>query len=292
MSQSEFIRVRGLRYHLRRWGDADAPLLVMTHGWMDVSATFDPVAQRLVASGLQVLVPDWRGFGDSEWPQDGYWFPDYVADLDAVVDHCAPGGSILLAGHSMGAQVVSLYAGLRPSRVRRLAILDGLFLPDGDVRTTPKTYARWLDDVRIGSRAPTYGSYEALAERVQKRHPHLSAERCDFIARCWGELQADGRVHLRSDPRHLLDMPRPYRQAESDAIWAQITAETLFVDGARSSFPRGLPSEEIARRRALFRRQRTAVIEGAGHMLHFEAPEALAQVLADFFLAEPERAQA
>lgn len=292
MSRSEFIGVRGLRYHLRRWGDASAPLLVMTHGWLDVSATFDPVAQRLAARGLQVLMPDWRGFGDSEWPQDGYWFPDYVADLDAVVDQCAPGAPILLAGHSMGAQVVSIYAGLRPSRVRRLAILDGLFLPDSDLRTAPKAYARWLDDVRIGSRAPTYASHEALADRVQKHHPYLSAERCAFVARCWGELQADGRVHLRSDPRHLLTMPRLYRQAESDAIWAQITAETLFVDGTRSSFAQGLPAEEIARRRALFRQHRAAVIEGAGHMLHFEAPEALARVLADFFLAEPDRAQA
>mgnify|MGYP001120972125 CR=1 FL=1 len=32
-----------------------------------------------------MLAPDWRGFGLSEAPQDGYWFLDYTADLDALV---------------------------------------------------------------------------------------------------------------------------------------------------------------------------------------------------------------
>ena len=122
-SRSEFVRIRGLRYHVRRWGDPGAPMIFAAHGWLDVSATFDALARQLLPQ-FQLLMPDWRGFGHSEWPQDGYWFPDYVADLDALVAHYAPSDApILLAGHSMGAQVVSLYAGLRPERVAKLAIL-------------------------------------------------------------------------------------------------------------------------------------------------------------------------
>src|SRR5262245_32313673 len=66
-SRSEFLRIRGLRYHVRRWGPPDAPLIVAAHGWMDTSATFDRVAREL-APRFQVLMPDWRGFGYTEWP--------------------------------------------------------------------------------------------------------------------------------------------------------------------------------------------------------------------------------
>lgn len=283
-TRPEFLPIRGLRYRVRRWGPSDAPMLFLLHGWMDVSATFAPVAERL-APGLQVLSPDWRGFGETEWPQDGYWFADYVADLDALVDHYAPAQPIFLAGHSMGAQVASLYAGLRPERVTKLAILDGLFLPEGDPATIASRYRNWLDAIRRPARAPSYRNFEELAGRVQKRNPGLSPERCAFVARCWGRQDEDGRIRLQSDPRHLLDMPRTYRQAESDAIWSQIRAETLFIDGGASVLPRALPEGEVAHRRAQFRKRREIAIPGAGHMLHLDAPEALADALGGFFAA-------
>ena len=281
-SRSEFVSVRGLRYHVRRWGPPDAPMLFLCHGWMDVSATFGPVAERL-APALQVLVPDWRGFGETEWPQDGYWFADYVADLDALAELYSPGKPILLAGHSMGATAVCHFAGLRPERVAKLAVLDGLALPDGDPKNIVKAYRRWLDAVQSPPETPSYRTFDELAGRVQKRHPHLDAERCRFIANCWGKLEDDGRVRLQTDPKHLLNMPRTYQQAESDAIWSQIAAPTLFIDGGASVFRKTLPAGESERRRAQFRNRREVLIDNAGHMLHFEAPEALAARLAEFF---------
>lgn len=281
-SRSEFVSIRGLRYHVRRWGPADAPMVFLCHGWMDVSATFAPVAERL-APKLQVLAPDWRGFGETEWPEDGYWFADYVADLDALAEYFSPGQPILLAGHSMGATAVCHFAGLRPARVAKLAVLDGLALPDGDPKAIVSAYRRWLHTVRNPGKTPSYKTFDELAGRVQRRHPHLDAERCRFIAHCWGKLEGDGLVRLQADPKHLLNMPRTYLQTESDTIWAGITAETLFVDGGASVFRRTLPTGELARRRALFRNRREVQIDQAGHMLHFEAPEALAARLAEFF---------
>lgn len=282
-SRSDFVRVRGLRYHVRRWGADDAPKLFMAHGWMDVSETFDRVAQALLPR-FQVLVPDWRGFGYTEWPQDGYWFPDYVADLDGIADHYSPREPILLAGHSMGAQISSLFAGARPARVKKLAILDGLFMPDMDVNSAPERYSKWLDGVKIaGRQPPTYDSFEYLATRVQKRHPHLSLERCGFIARCWAKQNAKGKIELLCDPKHLLDMPRPYRQLEAELLWARITAPTLFIDGGKSPFPKLLGAQEVARRRALFRDRAETAISEAHHMLHFDAPEKLAELLSGFF---------
>lgn len=284
-SRSDFIPIRGLRYHVRCWGAADAPILLLAHGWMDVSATFAPVARRLAAAGFRVLAPDWRGFGLSQWPQDGYWFADYVADLDAIVDHYAPGAPILLAGHSMGSTAVAHYAGLRPQRVTKLAVLDGLALPDGDVAQIPKVYRRWLNAVKGQLSAPSYPSFDELATRVHKRNPKLTPAHCLDIAHAWGLQGEDGRVRLASDPKHLLHMPRTYQQAESDVIWSCVEAETLFIDGGASPFAHTLPPGEAERRRGLFRHHRRVVIEQAGHMLHFEAPEALADHLADFFSA-------
>lgn len=279
---SDFVTLRGLRYHVRRWGAADAPMLFLVHGWMDVSATFAPVAQRL-ASHWQVLVPDWRGFGLSQWPADGYWFADYVADLDALADHYSPDQPIRLAGHSMGSTAAAHFAGLRPERVARLAILDGLALPNGDPTLIVKTYRRWLDVVKQPSEVPSYRSFEELAGRVHKRNPKLDAAQCLSIAQAWGVHREDGRVYLAADPKHLRGMPRTYLQAESDAIWSCISAPTLFIDGGASPFLNSLPAGERDRRRALFRDRRSVTIEGAGHMLHFEAPEALAQHLHTFF---------
>ena len=282
--RSEFLDVRGLRYQVRRWGAPDAPMVFLAHGWMDVSATFEPMVRALRAP-VQVLAPDWRGFGRSGWAPGGYWFPDYLADLDQLVKHYVPEGRIDLVGHSMGAQIASLYAGLRPQRVRRLAVLDGLFLPDGNPADLPKRYRKWLDAICDPHEVPAYRSFEELAGRIARRHPHLDATRCTEIARCWGDVDADGLVRLLADPRHLIDSPRTYSQADSDAIWAQITAETLFIDGGASQFAHSIPPEELQRRRALFRRRREAVIDKVGHMLHFEAPEALAQLLSEFLAA-------
>ena len=89
LSRSEFVTVRGLRLHVRHWGNEGAPKLFMLHGWMDVAASFQFVVDAL-AGDWHVIAPDWRGFGHSDRSgADTYWFPDYVADLDALLDSAA-----------------------------------------------------------------------------------------------------------------------------------------------------------------------------------------------------------
>lgn len=283
-STSEFIPIRGLRYHVRRWGEPGKPMLFLAHGMLDASETFSLMVQPLLPQ-FQVLCPDWRGLGLSEWPQDGYFFPDYVADLEAVIDHYAPAQAIALAGHSMGAQAASLYAGLRPERVSKFICLDGLFLPDMAATLATKRFRKWLDELRELPAAQHYASFDELAARVRKRHPQLPAERALFVARCWGRLHDDNRVHLLADPKHRLSGPGLYRAAESEEIWKQITAQTLFIDGADSFFVKIIPQEEKLRRRECFKQHQELVIAGAGHMLHFDAPEETGRAIAAFLSA-------
>ena len=280
-SRSEFVVVRGLRYHVRITGKPGAPKLLLLHGWLDTSGTWQPVADVLAAR-WQVLCPDWRGFGHSEWPQDGYWFPDYVGDLEALADHYSPTAPLPVVGHSMGSQIASLYAGARPARVSKLAILDGLFLPDMEAALAPKRLTAWLDELKNPPQEKTYPSFEDLARRVKKQHPQLSDERALFVARAWAAEDGRGHIKLLADPKHRLRGPLLYRVAESLTTWKNITAPTLFLDGGKSEFGKAIPADEKQRRRACFRDHREDVIADAGHMLHFDAPEETGKHLLGF----------
>ena len=100
-SASEFVDVRGVRYHIRRWGDWHAPRLFLLHGWMDVSASFQFLVDALREEWC-VLAPDWRGFGESGWNiGGGYLFADYLADLEALLDRYSPHTPASLIGHSL-----------------------------------------------------------------------------------------------------------------------------------------------------------------------------------------------
>ena len=92
-----------------------------------------------------VLAPDWRGFGWSEWCADGYWFADYLADLDALLDHFVGDVPVPLVGHSLGGNVVMLYAGVRPQRVSRVVSLDGFGIPPEPPTARPPSTRKWLD---------------------------------------------------------------------------------------------------------------------------------------------------
>ena len=98
-SRSETVPIRGLDYHVRLWCDTRAPLLVLLHGSQDVSASWQFVVDAL-EHDWHVLAPDWRGHGLSGRSRaDSYWFPDYVADLDALLERFTPEAPARLVGH-------------------------------------------------------------------------------------------------------------------------------------------------------------------------------------------------
>jgi pimeloyl-ACP methyl ester carboxylesterase len=280
-SRSEFVPVRGLRYHLRRWGDPAGRPLVLLHGWLDCAETFAPMIEALPAR-WQVIAPDLRGFGDSEWPQDGYYFWDYVGDLDAIVRHYCLDQPFVLVGHSMGAQVASLYAGVRSECVSHLVCLDGLMLPDIPPQRVTSRARQWLEELREEPFDRVYESWSELASAVRRMHPRIDAERARFVAHCWAREARDGSIRLRSDPRHRRLSPVPYRVEESIAVWREVRAATLFVDGALSPLRKLIGEDEIARRRSAFRDHHVASIAGAGHMLHLDAPAETAAAIAAF----------
>lgn len=282
-SESQFLQVRELRYHVRRWSRPGAPKMILLHGWMDVSASFQFMVDALRRE-WDVYAPDWRGYGMTEWGKgDCYWFADYLADLDFLVEAISPGAPVNLVGHSLGGNVAAMYAGVRPERVAKFVNLEGFGLRATRPEEAPERYARWVDELRSPPQLRPYAGFDELAARLRAGNRRLTKERADFLARHWGH-EKDGKVMLRADPAHKIVNATLYRYEEALACWRKVTAPVLWVDGRQSETLKqlGLDSGGHAERRAAFRDLRFVEIDDCGHMLHHDQPEALARAVEEF----------
>jgi pimeloyl-ACP methyl ester carboxylesterase len=284
--------VRTLRLHLHEWGQPTPgrPSLVLLHGWMDVGASFQFVVDELAAlegPNRHILAPDWRGFGLTTGPAvDSYWFPDYLADLDALLDALDPTAPVDLVGHSMGGNVAMSYAGVRPQRVRRLVNLEGFGLPATSASQAPSRLRRWLDELREPARLRDYADLSAVAERLRRTNPRLAGDKAQWLARQWARCADDGRWHLQADPAHKRSNPVLYRVEEVLAAWAAITAPLLWVEGDGTDMAtwwgHRYARDEFLQRLSVVPDCRRAQLADAGHMLHHDQPRALAERLLDF----------
>jgi pimeloyl-ACP methyl ester carboxylesterase len=281
--------VRGLRTHVRHWGREGAPKIFMLHGWMDVAASFQFVVDCLQGD-WHVIAHDWRGFGQTERTQsDTYWFPDYLADLEVILDHYAPGEAINLLGHSMGGNVASLYAGVRPQRVARLINLEGFGLPASRPDQAPRRFAQWLDELRQPPVMRGYADIGEVAARLQKTNPRLPLERAAFLAQHWSAPDAAGEWRILGDPAHKMSGPLLYHLDEVLACWKAITAPVLWVEADDTDMWRWMgPKEEargeVDRRLGHLANVTARMMPDAGHMLHHDQPELLARMIEEFLL--------
>ncbi|MES2990121.1 MAG: alpha/beta hydrolase [Pseudomonadota bacterium] len=294
-SRSRFITVRGLRHHVLEWGDAsmvtpERPPLLMQHGWMDVAASFQFVVDAL-PSDRHVLAFDWRGFGLTDSPAtDTYWLPDYLGDLDAAVDQlffdAAPDRPIDLLGHSMGGNAVMLYAGLRPQRIRRLVNLEGFGMPATKPAQSPKRIVQWLDELKQPMALRDYATLAEVAARLRKTNPLLPPQRAAWLAQHWSRQRADGRFEILGDPAHKRGTPTLYQRDEVLETWKLITAPVLWVEGDQTDISgwwgTRYTKAEFHERLDVVKQVERHTLSPAGHMLHHDQPEALAQRLEAF----------
>jgi pimeloyl-ACP methyl ester carboxylesterase len=276
------IPIRGLDHHLIRWGpDSDNPVLVL-HGYADCAATFQFVADA-ISPQLPLVAVDWRGFGESARSPGGYWFPDYYADLEQLIERLSPRGPARIVGHSMGANVAMIYAGVRPSRVGALVNLEGFGLPRTQPSQAPVRLGKWLDELRAPAESADYADVAELAARVAKRNPRLTPERAAYIAACWSAALPGGGVRLLTDPPHRRTNPYLYRREEMEACWRAIEARVLMVVGTESEVAARLaPEGGVESFKSLIRNLQVEKVAGAGHMLHHDEPRAVARLVEAF----------
>jgi len=282
-STSHFHEFNGLRHHVRAWGSPEAPKLILLHGWMDVSASFQFLVDSLTRE-WHVIAPDFRGFGLSQWTREGYWFPDYYADLEKLLDIYHPGGAANIVGHSMGGVISGIFGGIRPERVGRLALLEGLGLGRRPATDAPLRYAQWLDDLRDPPRFRPYASFDEVAARLRRDNPRLTADKAAFLATHWARRLDSGEVVLVSDPRHKMVNPVLFRIDEATACWERVTAPVLLVFGKQSTILQRIKDTpgQMAERKGAFRNRREVEIDDCGHMMHHDQPARLAAVIEEF----------
>ena len=277
----------GLRYHFLEWGGDDVTrdhTVILIHGFLDLSWTWEAVAAAGLDRKFHLVAPDLRGHGDSDRVGAGgyYHFMDYLADLADLIDQVGR-NKVSLVGHSMGGSVAAYFTGVYPSRIARLALLEGLGPPDAEWSTWPDRLSAWIaawkrQRDRGGSKR--YATLEEAAARLRTTDPRLT----DSLARRLAEVSTvrtdDGRFVYKHDPLHLTPAPYLFMVDGAMSLWQRICCPTLLVDAQQSEF-RYSP-EEATRRRSAFANARHVELADAGHMMQRHQPELLAMLLDEF----------
>ncbi len=281
--ERQHVLVRGLRIVVHAYGDPTGRPLLCLHGFLDHGSSFRFMAEHL--PGYRVVAPDMRGHGESEWVGPGgyYHFYDYYDDCRAVIE--AFGWSqFSLLGHSMGGSVATGLAALEADRVDRLVLLEGMGPPFGDLTLSVDRLRRWVqalrkpgcvggpDERRMARRVME--SVDDAARRIRTLNQRLPEARAKALAETSTEPVAGG-VCWRYDPLHRTPAAKPFVRGEAEAIWRGIRAPVLSIHGAESPWR---PEHTLERHRTLGQVLVGALAE-AGHNLHHDQPERLAQVV-------------
>ncbi|MBC7647818.1 MAG: alpha/beta hydrolase [Vitreoscilla sp.] len=296
-SRSEFVPIRGLSYHVRIWDgpipSSALPPLVLVHGWMDVAASYQFMVDALsdsFAAGRTIIAPDWRGFGLTDGTADNYWLPDYLADLDFLLDFYVKDQKIDLVGHSMGGNVAMVYSGVRPERIHRLVNLEGFGLAPTKPAQAPTRYAKWMDELKTLHKGELdlkpYDDVGGVARRLMKTNPRLSADKANWLASHWAAPNAAGKWLILGEPGHKVVNANLYQVEETLAIYQRITAPVLAVEASDDSLKKWNQGRytlaDYHERLKLIADAKVAVVADAGHMLHHDQPEALAALIEGF----------
>ncbi|MES2951160.1 MAG: alpha/beta hydrolase [Pseudomonadota bacterium] len=296
--RSEFVPIRNLQYHVQVWGQPspDKTPLVMVHGWMDVAASYQFVVDAF-AEEHYIIAPDWRGYGKTPscagagcGEVDNYWFPDYMADLDFLLDHYSPDGPVNLVGHSLGGNVVMLYGGVRPERIRRLVNLEGFGMPATTPDMAPARYAKWMDDLKKLHRGEldlkAYDAVSGVARRLMKTNPRLSQDKADWLAQHWSEENAEGKWTILGQPAHKVISAHLYQAEEVLALYRRLNMPVLAVEASDNSLDlwwKGkFTLEQYHERIKNVPNVEIGFIPDAGHMMHHDQPEVLAGMIERF----------
>ena len=275
----------GLPIHCLEWGDPNGDPLVLLHGFLDLAFSWTPFVaelQQRATRRLWIVAPDCRGHGDSGWVSAGgyYHFPDYVFDLDCVIQALGV-NSFTLIGHSMGGTISMLYSGAFPERVKKLVLIEGVGPVGMNFADAPIRMGQWIGEIRQRGRNHfrEYSSVEAGANQLRQTNPRLQEAFARPLAQAAMRQNARGKWVWKFDPLHRTTSPQPFYTAQAVEFLRCIGCPVLIVEGKLSRQTKRTDKQE--RYDAIDDRQQI-VIDGAGHMVHQDNPTALVDALLPF----------
>lgn len=279
------IDVRGLKIHYLEWGERAAEPLVLIHGFLDHGRSWEPLVAALEKKSSKprwFVAPDCRGHGDSGWVGAGgyYHFPDYLWDLECLLESLDV-EKISLIGHSMGGTISFLYAGTFPEKVRKLVLVEGIGPIAMRFVDTPPRMERWLAELKglRQRKVVEYATLEKAAERLRRKNPRLKPELALELASSGMKQIESGKWVWKFDPLHRTVAPQPFYSGQAVEFFRRIQCPVLIVDGAKS---RQTPRPDLEERLSAIADRSHAEIEDAGHMVHHDNPEGLAQAVTEF----------
>ncbi len=234
--------------------------LVLLHGFTQTGRSWDGVRAALGGERYSpVLAPDLRGHGAARDVRP-VTFAALLGDLDGLV---GPGGT--LAGYSMGGRIALLFALARPDRVARLVLLG--------------TSAGLADPAE---RAARREEDEARAVALEERGVEPFADAWERLPLWHGqppEVRARARAErLAQDPAGLASALRGLGTGAMEPLWerlGELPMPVVLAAGERDAKFRALAEEMAAR----IPHAEVALVAGAGHAAHLEAPAAVADLL-------------
>lgn len=279
------VTVRGLRTRIQEWGDPRKPTLIMLHGWMDCGASYKYMAPYLERD-FHIVAPDLRGFGETEHAA-GYWFPDYYADLHVILEQFSPDQPANLVGHSMGGNIVAMYAGIQPHRVKKVLILEALGMMPTEPKDTPDRYRQWMKEILSEEPSKVYPNVDVLKVSIRTGNPSLNEEIVDELVSLWAKPYDDsGAMQLKHDHKHRYANPMRYNYDDVKEVWREISAEVGLVMAQQSwMYKKLMQSGRIEEAIGLLKISKSnySLVDGSGHMVHIEQAEQTAQHVRAFF---------
>ncbi len=237
--------------------------LVILHGFLGCSDNWHTLAGRL-GGRFRVLVPDLRNHGRSPHAS-GFGIPELAGDIRRLLDDHGIGRAALL-GHSLGGKAAMRLALDAPERIERIAVAD--IAPRAyPPRTFPEVDAMLaLDRATLASRADADAALAAAVPDAAVRGLLLkNLERGD-----------DGRLRWRCN---LAALARHAARILEPVDGPPFPGPALFLRGGRSDY---VTDADLPAIRRLFPRAESAIIPGAGHWLHADAPDAVLEQLLRF----------
>lgn len=247
----------GCRLAVTTGGLLGQPPVVLLHGAGQTRHAWRTTAEKLVKAGFQIMAPDIRGHGDSDWAKDGdYRLDTLCADLQCLIEGLPRPPTLI--GASLGGHIsLALVGLLNDEQLDSLVLVDiaNTVNPDGITKITGF----------MGSNKDGFATLEEAATSIAKYLPHRpkppSVKGLERNLR-----QRNGRYFWHWDPKlfETLDAFPDISQQRYDAAAAKTKLPTLLVRGAESELIR---DDDIEHIRKLMPHAEFIDIKNAHHMV-------------------------
>lgn len=221
----------GLTFALKAWGSHDGTPTLGLHGWLDNAGTFDKLAPQLHDLNFRAIDMAGHGLSDHRPLGSHYYITDYLADAIAIAD-ALEWPSFNLIGHSLGANVALMLAGVFPERIKKLVLIEGF----GPHTRPPSVAASQLRSAfaKMRTYRPerqlVYESWDAIVKKRMVGGTVVNYQAAEILCQR-GTKEVEGGWVWRSDPRLRYSSPLRFPEEEIQSVVSAVTAPTCLILG-------------------------------------------------------------